>query len=61
MLYHDPLQVVKSWNNLGTTIRDADSYILSCGDDVIAEMYEHWDSDRGGSGDGGDDVASGQG
>ena len=30
-------------------------------DDVIADFYEDWDSDKGGNGDGGDDVASSQG
>ena len=43
-----------------TTIRDVETH-RSRIDDVIADMYEHWDSDKGGSGDGGDDVASGQG
>ena len=32
-----------------------------CSDDVIAEIHQHRDSDKGGSGDGGDDVASGKG
>ncbi len=43
-----------------TTIRDVETH-RSRIDDVIADIYEDWDSDRGGSGDGGDDVASGQG
>ena len=43
-----------------TTIRDVETH-RSRIDDVIADMYEHWDSDNGGDGDGGDDVASGQG
>ena len=43
-----------------TTIHDVETH-RSRIDDVIAEMYEHWDSDKGGSGDGGDDVASSQG
>ena len=32
-----------------------------CSDDVIADINQCWDSDKGGDGDGGDDVASGQG
>ena len=43
-----------------TTIRDVETH-RSRIDDVIADMYEHWDSDKGGSDDGGDDVASGEG
>ena len=42
-----------------TTIHDVETH-RSRIDDVIADIYEDWDSDRGGSDDGGDDVASGE-
>ena len=43
-----------------TTIHDVETHGSRI-DDVIVDIYQHWDSDNGVSGDGDDDVASGKG